>query len=122
MSASTAFARTPWMTCFGIVAVAATVGFAFLSIGAAPAFVLAGVVGVLGPVFYARSRARTLVDAARMVEFFDGEASDLPYIGKDCTVCKKRIVTSDDGLRCPTCGLPVHRKKCKKAHRLEQHG
>lgn len=76
---------------------------------------------MIGGALYGLARKRTWDSAEHMVVFFEGEAPDRPFTGKPCVVCNKRILTIEDGHRCKVCGVALHRKKCKKAHRTAKH-
>lgn len=111
-----AFVRTS-VTNGGLLALAflvVTLGFVWM--GLAPLAVVTGVGALLAPVGYLLFRRRVWREAARAVVFFEGQAPDAPFTGKPCAVCEKRIVLASQGLRCWTCGAPVHGNKCRKRH------
>lgn len=90
--------------------------FGFVWAGLAPLAVVAGVGAVFAPAGYALFRAQLWRRAASAVVFFEGQAPDAPFTGKRCAVCEERIVLASQGLRCWTCGVPVHGNKCRKRH------
>jgi hypothetical protein len=115
------FVRTSWIASIAIAAVGMVIGGMSLSAGSPVTGLVVGSVALLGSALYGFVRKRTWDQAEHMVVFFEGEAPDRPYTGKQCSVCNKRIMTIEDGLRCAVCGVALHRKKCKKAHRLAKH-
>lgn len=116
-----AYLRTSWSTGILIFGSLSALGGVLALSGVGIAGAASLVVGMVFGGLYALGRKKAWDNAVHVVEFFEGEAPDSPFLGKPCGQCTKKLFTIDEGTRCKHCGVPLHRKKCKKAHRLEKH-